>query len=98
MLTALIEGVEGGKWFRLIDKVFSERNLLTAFQQVASKNGAAGVDHVKVDEFSRQVPENLWQLSDALKAGTFRPQSIRRVNIPKRAAKTRLFPSVRLRY
>lgn len=83
MLTALIEGVEGGKWFRLIDKVFSERNLLAAFQQVASKKGAAGVDHVKVDEFSRQVPENLWQLSDALKAGTFRPQAIRRVHIPK---------------
>ena len=73
--------------FRLIDKVFSERNLLTAFQQVASKKGAAGVDHVKVDEFSRQVPENLWQLSDALKAGTFRPQSIRRVHIPKPGTK-----------
>jgi len=87
MLTALIEGVEGGKWFRLIDKVFSERNLLTAFQQVASRKGAAGVDHVKVDEFSRQVPENLWQLSDALKAGTYRPQSIRRVNIPKPGTK-----------
>jgi hypothetical protein len=27
MLTALEEGVKGGKWFRLIDKVFAERNL-----------------------------------------------------------------------
>ena len=83
MLTTLIEGVEGNKWFRLYDKVFSERNLFAATQQVASKKGAAGVDHVTVDEFGSQLPENLWQLSDSLKAGTFHPQAIRRVHIPK---------------
>jgi len=83
MLTTLIKGVEGGKWFRLIDKVYSERNLLTACQQVASKQGAAGVDHITVDEFGRRLPENIGQLADALKAGPFRPQSIRRVHIPK---------------
>jgi hypothetical protein len=27
MLTTLEQGVEGGKWFRLFDKVFAERNL-----------------------------------------------------------------------
>jgi RNA-directed DNA polymerase len=83
MLTTLITGVEGGKWFRLFDKVFSERNLLTALQQVARNDGAPGVDHVSVFEFVRQAPENLWQLSDALKDGTYRPQAIRRVHIPK---------------
>ena len=63
MLTTLIEGVEGGKWFRLIDKVFSERNLFTAFQQVARNDGAPGVDHVSVTEFGQQMPENIWQLA-----------------------------------
>lgn len=83
MLAALISGVEGGKWFRLFDKVFAERNLFAASQQVISKKGAAGVDHVTTEEFLRQTPENLWQLSDALKNGTYRPQAIRRVHIPK---------------
>lgn len=83
MLTTLITGVEGAKWFRLIDKVFSERNLFAAFQQVAKNDGAPGVDHVTVSEFGQQIPENIWQLSDALKAGTYRPQAIRRVHIPK---------------
>jgi RNA-directed DNA polymerase len=87
MLTTLIEGVEGGKWFRLFDKVFAERNLFAAYQQVASKRGAAGVDHVTVDSFGRQLPENIWQLSDALRADSFRPQSIRRVHIPKPGTK-----------
>lgn len=83
MLTTLISGVEGSKWFRLFDKVFAERNLIAAFQQVAKNDGAPGVDHVTVYEFARQVPENIWQLSDALKDGTYRPQAIRRVHIPK---------------
>jgi RNA-directed DNA polymerase len=87
MLTTLERGVEGGKWFRLFDKVFAERNLIAAYQQVAKKKGAPGVDHVTVEEFGRQIPENIWQLSDALKAGTFRPQAIRRVNIPKPGTK-----------
>jgi RNA-directed DNA polymerase len=83
MLTTLIEGVEGGKWFRLFDKVFSERNLLAAFQQVAANGGAPGVDHVTVRMFERQLPDSVWELSDRLKAGAFQPQAIRRVHIPK---------------
>jgi RNA-directed DNA polymerase len=75
--------VEGGNWFRLIDKVFSERNLFTAFQQVAKNDGAPGVDHVSVTEFGQQIPENIWQLADSLKADTYRPSAIRRVHIPK---------------
>jgi len=83
MLTTLERGVEGGKWFRLFDKVFSERNLLAAFQQVASKDGAAGVDHVSVARFETGLPETLWEISDQLRHGTYQPQSIRRVHIPK---------------
>jgi RNA-directed DNA polymerase len=83
MLTTLTTGVEGGKWFRLIDKVFAERNLLAALQQVAAKKGAAGVDHVTIGEFVRQAPEVLWRLSDALRDGSYQPQAIRRVYIPK---------------
>jgi len=83
MLTTLEQGVKGGKWFRLFDKVFAERNLLTAFLQVASKKGAAGVDHVSVTQFERGLPETIWEISDQLKHGTYRPQPIRRVHIPK---------------
>ena len=83
MLTTLEQGVEGGKWFRLFDKVFAERNLFAAFQQVASKDGAPGVDHVSVTQFERALPESLWEVSDQLKHGTYQPQAIRRVHIPK---------------
>jgi RNA-directed DNA polymerase len=67
MLTTLEQGIEGGQWFRLLDKVFSERNLWAAFQQVAAKDGAAGVDHVSVAQFERGLPETIWEVSDQLK-------------------------------
>ena len=82
MVTALEEGVEGGKWFRLFDKVFSERNLLAAFQKVARKKGAAGVDHVTTRDFERRLPGVIQELSTMLKDGTYVPQAFRRVHIP----------------
>lgn len=83
MLTALEQGVKGTKWFRLFDKVFAERNLWAAFQQVAQNGGAPGVDHVTVKAFEERMPDSIWELSDTLKAGQFTPQAIRRVHIPK---------------
>jgi RNA-directed DNA polymerase len=83
MLTALIEGVKGGKWYSLIDKVHPERTLKAAFSQVATNKGAAGVDHVTVTMFGERLDENLKQLSDQLRTGAYRPQAIRRHYIPK---------------
>jgi len=45
MLTALEHGVKGGKWFSLMDKVYSLRALRAAFTRVKANQGAAGVDH-----------------------------------------------------
>jgi RNA-directed DNA polymerase len=83
MLTALEQGVKGGKWFALIDKVFAERNLTAAFQQVAKKNGAAGVDHVSIRTFEEQLPGIIQRLSKTLSTDTYTPQAIRRAYIEK---------------
>lgn len=87
MLTALEQGVKGGKWFRLIDKVFAERNLLASHHKVAANKGAPGVDHVTIEEFSRHLASNVEKLSKALHGGTYRPQAIRRTFIPKPGSK-----------
>ncbi|MCA1606044.1 MAG: group II intron reverse transcriptase/maturase [Acidobacteria bacterium] len=83
MLAALEQGAKGAKWFRLIDKVFAERNLLAALQQVAKNDGAPGVDHVSVQDFAKRFPDSIWELADSRKQGTYVPQAIRRVHIPK---------------
>ena len=83
MLTALEAGVQGGKWARLIDKVFAEANLLSAYIQVAGNRGAAGVDHVTIDEFSQHRDKNLGRIAQALQKRTYVPHAVRRVWIPK---------------
>jgi RNA-directed DNA polymerase len=83
MLTALEEGVKGGKWFRLIDKVFAERNLVAGYSKVAANHGAPGVDHVTVEAFGDDLEANVARLTAALRGGTYQPQAIRRTYIPK---------------
>jgi len=83
MLAALDTGVKGGKWFRLIDKVFSRRNLAAGFARVQANGGAAGIDHVSVDHYATHLERHLENLEAALRQGTYRPQAVRRVYIPK---------------
>jgi len=87
MLTALEQGVKGGKWFSLIDKIHPERTLRAAFSQVAANKGAAGVDHVTVTMFDDRLEENLKRLSEDLQSGLYRPQQICRHYIPKPGSK-----------
>jgi RNA-directed DNA polymerase len=83
MLTALEEGVKGGKWFSLMDKVYALANLRAAFAEVKANGGVGGVDNQTVEMFERHLEENLGKLSQSLKDGSYRPQAVRRVWIPK---------------
>lgn len=83
MLTALETGVKGNVWFSLIDKVFALRNLAAGFARVQANGGAAGVDHVSVERFAEHAITNLEKLAEALRQGTYQPQAVRRVYIPK---------------
>ena len=87
MLAALEQGVKGGVWFSLIDKVYRPANLEAAYAKVARNRGAAGVDHVTVQHFARRRDERLREIHEQLRAGTFRPQAIRRKLIDKPGSK-----------
>jgi RNA-directed DNA polymerase len=83
MLDALENGVQGGVWFSLIDKVGSACNLQSAWAKVACNEGAAGVDHVTVAMFEKHLEANMKELSDQLQRGTYCPQAVKRTYIPK---------------
>jgi RNA-directed DNA polymerase len=83
MLTALENGVKGGVWFSLIDKVYSARNLLAAWAKVQDNGGAAGVDHVTVTMYAQDLERNLGGLAEMLRTEAFCPRAIRRHYIPK---------------
>jgi RNA-directed DNA polymerase len=83
MLTALENGVRGGKWYSLIDKVCARHTLLMAWSKVEANRGAAGVDKISVERFRANAAEYLDELERALKDGAYEPLPVKRVYIPK---------------
>jgi RNA-directed DNA polymerase len=89
MVSALDNGVKGGKWFSLVDKVFRPTTLGAAWQQVARNKGAAGVDGQSIERFAAQAERYLQELHDSLKRASYRPSPVKRVEIPKGDGRTR---------
>lgn len=87
MLSTLETGVKGGKWYSLMDKVYDERVLRAGFDKVSANKGAGGVDRVTVDDFESHLDENLKNLREELRKGTYRASAIRRAYIPKAGTK-----------
>jgi RNA-directed DNA polymerase len=83
MLSALENGVKGGKWYSLIDKVYAPATLEVAWTKVEANKGAAGVDGQSVDRFAAKAEDYLSELTTALRDGSYSPQAVKRVEIPK---------------
>ncbi|QZE14394.1 group II intron reverse transcriptase/maturase [Halosquirtibacter laminarini] len=67
----------------LIGIVCSHDNLHRAFKQVKRNKGAAGIDRVPVGKFSTWYAEYGESMVDNILLGTYYPQSVRSVMIPK---------------
>ena len=87
MLEALERGVKGGKWFSLIDKVYSPKTLALGWAKVKSNAGACGVDNITVARFDKQAESRLLAVNEQLKQGNYQPRPIRRTWIPKPGSK-----------
>jgi RNA-directed DNA polymerase len=83
MLDALHQGVRGGKWHTLRDKVYNPLNLYSASASVLGNKGAAGVDHQTVAQFEDRQLGELARLEEELRTGKYQPRAVKRVWIPK---------------
>jgi RNA-directed DNA polymerase len=67
----------------LLPAALTTENLRRAFKRVRANKGAAGVDGLDINQTSRH-PATAWpHIREQLLAGTYRPQPVRRVTIPK---------------
>ncbi len=87
MLIALEKGIEGNKWFSLIDKVRTDRTLGIAWEKVRTNAGACGVDKISVAFFEKDSQNRLLAVKERLTKTTYQPKPIRRVHIPKPGSK-----------
>lgn len=70
----------------LVDKVYSRKNLKLAWERVRANEGASGTDGISIEAFAGNLEQNLERLHQELRDGTYQPQAVRRLEIPKRGA------------
>jgi len=73
----------------LYAQVFERGNLQRALKQVRRNKGAPGIDGMTVDELPEYLKHHWLEIRAQLDAGTYRPQPVLRVEIPKGDGKTR---------
>ena len=79
--------MEGGKWFRLIDKVWSPKNLGSSLEKVVAKGGSAGVDNQSASQIEVHKEQTIAKLEQELRTRQYQPQAVKRVWIPKPGSK-----------
>ena len=83
MLATLETGIEGGKWFRLIDKVWSPKSLGRSLEKVVAKGGSAGIDNQSARQIEVHRDQTIAKLEQELRTNQYQPQAVKRVWIPK---------------
>ena len=76
--------------YALLDRVMERSNLQRALKQVRQNQGAPGIDGMSVDALPGYLKEHWLELRERLMAGTYHPQPVRRVQIPKPDGRVRL--------
>ena len=74
----------------LLEQVLSRENLFAALDRVKANRGAPGIDGMTVKELPEHLKEHWLSIREALRAGTYRPLPVRRVEIPKPGGGERL--------
>ena len=67
----------------LLDKILSRDNMNLAYKRVKANKGAGGIDDVEVDELHSYIKENWKSIEEQIRQRTYKPQPVRRVEIPK---------------
>lgn len=84
-------------WYSLYDRLLHETALKNAFRKVKSANGAPGIDGQSCKDFAAELDQHVLELLSELRAKTYQPQPVKRVEIEKPDGGIRLIgiPTVR---
>ena len=73
----------------LLEQILSDANIEKAYKQVKKNKGAGGIDGMQVNELSHFLKDHKEELKKSILEGKYKPQPVRRVEIPKENGKTR---------
>jgi RNA-directed DNA polymerase len=80
---AKTEGRDELSELQLLEQILSKENRRKAYDRVRINGGSAGIDKMKTEDLLDYLQENWPRLEEELKTGKYRPQPVRRVEIPK---------------
>ena len=89
MVSALVNGVKGGKWFSSVNKAIRPSTREAAWRKVERNKGSSGVDGQSIERFATGAQRYLAELHETLQTGGYRPSPVKRVDIPKGGGQTR---------
>lgn len=75
--------------YGLLEKIISNENLNEAFKRVKKNKGSHGIDKMGVDELLPYLKRHGDELKLSIRNGSYKPNPVRRVEIPKDNGKTR---------
>ena len=73
----------------MLEEILDYRNVQKAMKQVISNHGAGGIDGMQTDELRDYLESNWPLLKQSILEGSYRPQPVRKVEIPKPQGGTR---------
>jgi RNA-directed DNA polymerase len=82
-VVAMAEPESPAATMHLMEKVCERENLERAWQRVRGNKGAPGVDGMTIDDAKSYLREHWPDIRSQLLAGAYRPQPVKRVEIPK---------------
>lgn len=68
----------------------SKKIVVQAYEEVKSKAGAAGIDNESINDFDRNLKDNLYRIWNRMSSGCYFPPAVKGVSIPKKTGGTRL--------
>lgn len=75
---------------RLMEEVVSRSNMMKAYNRVVSNKGSAGIDGMTTGRLKEYLQREWPRIKEELLAGTYQPQPVRKVEIPKPGGGTRM--------
>ena len=73
----------------LLEKILNPENLNKAYKKVYQNKGASGVDGITVEEIADYIKDNKERITNQIRNRKYKPQPVRRVQIPKENGKKR---------
>ena len=67
----------------LLERILSRGNMYMALEKVKANKGAGGIDGIEIDEIDQYLRENWVEIRDKIRRRKYKPQPVRRVEIPK---------------